>query len=126
MKKCSFLSFLLLFGCFFDPTKYGNVASYDSSFGSSSAFLFKVEEVYLEKNKDSKLDENYPIMTVAEVKLLKSLMKRQKYCLNKYNKPNFVITSRQEKIYDTTFAGLIEQSYNAKAVSPRIYFGKCS
>jgi hypothetical protein len=39
--------------------------------------------------------------------------------------PLFTITSRQEKIYDMTFAHLIEESYNARPVAPRMYFGQC-
>ena len=64
-------------------------------------------------------------MTQAEAKLLTSLLKEQKYCLSDSGSPSFIITSRQEKIYDMTFAHLIEQNYNARPIAPRMYFGQC-
>jgi hypothetical protein len=56
---------------------------------------------------------------------LTNLLKEQKYCLNDSGYPSFIITSRQEKIYDMTFAHLIEQNYNARPIAPRMYFGQC-
>ncbi len=64
-------------------------------------------------------------MNVAELELLMKLMRNQKYCINSEGDLSFKINSKQEKIYDVTFSSLIEQSYNAKPVSPTTYFGEC-
>ena len=62
---------------------------------------------------------------VAELKLLMSFLRDEKYCINKNGELSFKINSNQEKIYDVTFSSLIEQNYNAKPVSPVTYFGEC-
>ncbi len=64
-------------------------------------------------------------MTEAESDLLRSLLKQQRYCINKDGEISFIITSKQEKIYDMTFAHLIEQSYNARPLTPVMYYGVC-
>jgi hypothetical protein len=90
-----------------------------------SSFVFLVSETFTKVNSDSPQDKNFPKMTEAETKLLKNLLKQKKYCLNNSRTPDFIITSRQEKIYDMTFAHLIEQNYNARSIAPRMYFGQC-
>lgn len=92
---------------------------------SKKSFTFFVEDDFIEKNIDSKIDKKNPKLTKAEAKLLYKILKQQKYCVNSDNDIFFKINSRQEKIYDVTFAHLIEQNYRAKPVSPRMYFGEC-
>jgi hypothetical protein len=65
-------------------------------------------------------------MTEAESELLVKLLKQSKYCFNSDEKIFFKITSKQEKIYDMTFAHLIEQNYNARPVTPLMYYGECT
>ena len=114
---------LAVSACISDPSLYGKVKQYSTT--DKKSFVFSIDESFIRKHEKSNKDENYPLMTEAEVKLLKSLLMQNDYCLNDESKPSFKINSRQEKIYDVTFAHLIEQSYNAKPVSPRMYFGQC-
>ncbi len=90
-----------------------------------SSFVFLVNDSFIKENSSSSSDKNHPKMTVAESDLLFSLLKQKKSCLNKSGTPSFRIISRQEKVYDMTFAHLIENSYNAKPLTPRMYFGRC-
>jgi len=117
---------LLFFGaasCAKDPQTYGKISHYNTN--NKNSFIFSVDEEYLRKNQNSKKDKNYPKMTEAEVDLLQRLFAAENYCMNDDKKVAFTITSRQEKIYDITFSHLIEQNYNAKPISPRMYFGEC-
>ncbi len=107
-----------------DADKYGKVSLYKST-SKSPTFLFKVEESYVAKTIDSAKDEEHPLLSEAQVKLLNQILINQKLCLDEYNYPKFTITSKQQRIYDVTFANLIEQSYNAKPVTPLTFFGKC-
>ena len=108
--------------CISDPSLYGKVRRYSAT--DKKSFVFSIDEEYLRDHAKSSKDEKYPLMTEAEVRLLHGLLMQNNYCLNE-GKPAFKINSRQEKIYDVTFAHLIEQSYNAKPVAPRMYFGEC-
>jgi len=117
-----FIVTLAITACVTNPSRYGKIRQYNSA--DKKAFVFSVDEEFERKNSSSKKDKNFSLMSEAEAKLLKTLMQESKYCDNDSN-GSFKITSRQEKIYDMTFAHLIEQSYNARAVSPRMYFGEC-
>ncbi len=112
----------LVSACIYDPSLYGKVRQYSAS--DKKSFVFSIDEEYLRDHAKASKDENYPLMNEAEVRLLSGLLMQNSYCL-KEGKPAFKINSRQEKIYDVTFAHLIEQSYNAKPVAPRMYFGEC-
>ena len=90
-----------------------------------NSFVFSISGEFVQLNSDSPKDKEYPKMTVAEAKLLEALLKEKEYCLNDDGDPAFLITSRQEKVFDMTFAHLIEQNYNARPVAPRMYFGQC-
>ena len=114
---------LAVSACISNPSLYGKVKQYSTS--DKKSFVFSIDEEFLRKHQNSSKDENYPLMTESEVKLLQALLMQNNYCLNSEGKPSFVINSRQEKIYDVTFAHLIEQSYNARPVAPRMYFGAC-
>lgn len=125
MKKLKLLNIILLAlslpmlnSCAQDPSIHGKITHYN---GAKNSFSFSVDEQYLERHQNSKKSKEYPQMTEAEVKLLTRLMDKQDYCTS----GNFVITSRQEKIYDVTFSHLIEQNYKAKPVTPRTYYGEC-
>lgn len=118
------LPFLLFAAsCFQDLSRYGKVSFHNGVVGES--FVFLVDEEFLKLNPKSSQDDLNPKITKAESKLLFRLLKKKQRCFDKYRKPVFYITSRQEKVYDMTFAHLIEQNYNAKPVAPRMYFGKC-
>lgn len=116
--------FLLVISCAFDQSQHGRVTFHNKP--NQDSFVFSVTDEFVRKNSTSPANKKNPKMTEAEAKLLSTLLKQKSYCLNKYGTPLFHITSRQEKIYDMTFAHLIEQNYNAKAVAPRMYFGRCS
>lgn len=122
---CYILQFFL-FSCATNNEDYSNLAKV--SFGNtvdSNSFTFLVSDEYLLQNTKSPADKKYPKMTVAEVKLLEKILKNIKRCIDKNGHPSFIITSKQEKIYDTTFSNLIEQNYHAKPAVPAMYFGKC-
>jgi hypothetical protein len=120
------LLLFLLVSCSFekkkDFTRYGKLAPYSSS--NKDSFIFTVSDEFLNQNKNSSLDKNHNKMTEAEVDLLVLFLEDKKYCLTN-NKLSFVIKSRQEKVYDMTFAHLIEKNYNARPVVPRTYYGEC-
>lgn len=115
---------MFVISCAVDPSKYGRVTFHGSS--NKNAFIFFVSEEYLRANQASKQDKAYPKMTEAESELLVRLLKQSKNCINNDKKIFFKITSKQEKIYDMTFAHLIEQNYNARPVAPLMYYGECS
>ena len=119
----SILLLIILQSCSQDLSRYGKVKEYRSANGV--AFLFKVEENFTKSHNSANRDEDQPIMNRDEVSLLNKLLVKSKLCLDQYNYPNYKITSKQEKIYDITFANLIEQSYNAKSVTPLTYYGQC-
>ena len=115
--------FLLIISCAPDLSRYGRVTLHNSP--SKDSFVFSVSDEFTKSNANSPKNKQNPKMTEAEAALLTSLLKQKKYCTGSYGSPLFSITSRQEKIYDMTFAHLIEQNYNAKAIAPRMYFGRC-
>lgn len=115
--------FMLVFSCDADLSRYGRVTLHHST--NKNSFIFSVQDEFLKENSKSKIDKNHPKMTRSEVKLLKVLLHQQSYCLNGFGVPSFNITSRQEKVFDMTYAHLIERNYNTKSVAPRMYFGQC-
>lgn len=119
--------FLLIFLVSCEVVPLNNDSAKLSLFNSASkkAFSFVVSEEFVRKNSHSESSALYPKMNVAELKLLMKFLQHNKYCINKNGELSFKINSRQEKIYDVTFSSLIEQSYNAKPVSPTTYFGEC-
>ncbi len=116
--------FLFVASCAGNPLQYGRV-TFHSNAGKDS-FTFLVSEDFIKLNSTSPKDKKNPKMTKAEADLLVSLLKQKNHCSDKRGVPLFNITSRQEKIYDMTFAHLIEQNYNSKPVAPRMYFGRCA
>lgn len=117
---------LLTFSCAkIDAEKYGKVTLYKTS-SKFPTFLFKIKEGYIAKNINSKKDGEHPLLNKAQVKLLNQVLINEGLCLDQYNYPKFKITSKQQKIYDVTFANLIEQSYNARPVTPLTFYGRCS
>ncbi len=115
--------FLALFSCSTNISQYGRVVK--SGLTNTNSFIFSVTEEYLEDHKKSVIDKNNPKMTKAESWLLLKLLQDKKYCLNEKGETSFRIKSKQEKIYDMTFAHLIEENYNARPVTPRMYYGEC-
>jgi len=98
----------------------GKVLFYNSL--DKKSFSFTVSDSLPTNNK---MDNKHPLMTKSQATLLKHLLKKNNYCINSKNKLKFEVTSKQQKIYDVTFSGLIEQQYNAKSLTPVTYFGKC-
>lgn len=115
--------FILLCSCDEKFKKYGHLSFYQ--YGDNRAFVFSVSDEFLIKNKNSTLSKDKSKITEAELGLLKDLLKVGKNCLNENGEPHFLIRSRQEKIFDITFAHLIEKNYKAKALTPLMYFGLC-
>lgn len=129
MKKLYNIFYFLLILCFsscssVDIEEYGKVEIYNSSVNSKS-FIFSVTESYSRKYKKSKPDRNHPKLTSAEANLLDKLLHRKNLCINDYHNAVFEITSKQEKIYDITFAELIQENYNARPIVPKRYYGRC-
>ena len=115
--------FILLTSCQTDWSRYGKVSKNSSA--SNDYFIFSVSEEYINANKNSVADEENPKLTKAESKLLYNLLKQKEYCLSEDGEISFRITSKQEKVYDMTFAHLIEEHYNARPLTPVIYYGRC-
>ncbi len=115
--------FVSLLSCASDSTKYGKVTLHSTS--NKDSFIFSVSDEFAANSLDSKVDKNNSNITLAESKLLQAILKQKKYCLDQFGAASFKITSRQEKIYDMTFAHLIEQNYKARSVTPRMYYGEC-
>ena len=116
--------FFLFLACCYgsnDLAKEGRVSLYNSQ--GKSFFVF-----YIHSNQASSSynNEDPSKTSKAENKLLASLLKQKGYCLNKKGDPWFTITSYQEKIYDMTYAHLIEQNYKIRPSVPRVYFGQCN
>lgn len=105
-----------------DLSQYGKVTMHGPN---TNKFTFFVSEEYLRSNQNSAPDKANPKLTEAEAKLLIELLEERNYCRNNQDKTIFRITSKQEKIYDMTFAHLIEQNYNARPVTPLMYYGEC-
>ncbi len=105
---------------------YSNAGKLSFYSSNKKSFTFTVSEEFIKKNALSNSSKPFPKMTEAEMALLTYLLKDNNYCINKSGKLSFLITSKQEKIYDMTFSSLIEQNYNAKPVTPTTYFGVCN
>lgn len=114
---------ILLASCGANKSRHGRVEYYNS--GDRGSFVFNVSDDFVAANKNSPQDRDNPKITKAESDLLASLMKEKGICINRDGDPSFRITSRQEKIYDATFAHLIEENYRARPLVPRVYSGKC-
>ena len=107
---------LFLGSCSKDISKYANLKLYDE--GNSFAFIVSDE-------LSKKVKNSTPKMTKKETKLLEILLERKGFCMKNSSKPTYAITTKQEKIYDITYAKMIEENYNAKSITPVTYFGKC-
>lgn len=118
-----YIAVFLISSCSKDIAEYGKVTPYGAN--DNKSFVFSVTKEYAAKNKGSRKDIDHPKMSLAEADLLRGLMRRNKMCLNDYTNPDFIITSKQERIYDVTFASLIRENYNAKPVTPLRYYGRC-
>ena len=114
---------LILFSCASGSLHQGRVDLYGA--GDLNSFVFTVSDEFILSHKDSIPDKKNPKITQAEAVLLVTLLKEKKFCLDSDGDLLFEITSRQEKIFDATFAHLIEESYKARAIAPKMYFGKC-
>lgn len=93
--------------------------------GAKDSFVYVVNEDFLEKNKKSPASKSHPKLTESELWLLKKILKKNSYCLDKNNKPSFEIDSKQEKVYDVTYSNLISSNLKVKPIIPTSYYGKC-
>jgi hypothetical protein len=91
-----------------------------------NAFSFTVDDEFIRQYQGSEQDKKHSLLTKMEAKLLIKLLVEGKYCLDSRGNPQFQITSKQERIFDSTYAHMIETSYNAKPITPRTYFGVCT
>ncbi len=115
--------FILLVSCEGDLSRYGKVER--SAAKSGDYFIFLVSEEYNKSYPNSGPDIQNPKITKAENKLLIKLLQRKGYCISESGDVKFKITSKQEKVFDMTFAHLIEEHYNARPITPVIYYGRC-
>lgn len=122
-KKAAFFLLLILSSCASGSLHQGRVELYGA--GDRNSFVFTVSDEFILSHKDSLPDKKNPKITQAEAALLITLLKEKKFCLDEDSSPLFEITSRQEKIFDATFAHLIEENYKARPLAPKMYFGKC-
>lgn len=115
---------VLLFSCSNgDYLKYGKVTFHATS--SNDFFVFTVDDNFYKKYKNSPNNKIHPRLSDEEYKMLKTILKSKKYCIENSINPQFEIISRQEKIFDATFSKLIAENYNAKPLTPVSYYGKC-
>lgn len=117
------LPFFIATSCILDPTSHGRVVKRNSI--DKNLFIFSVKQEYVTKHKDSPQDKKNPKITKAESRLLVKLLDLANYCINEEGDVVFRITSKQEKIYDMTYASLIEESYHARPLTPLMYYGQC-
>ncbi|MBM5782331.1 MAG: hypothetical protein FJ368_02800 [Pelagibacterales bacterium] len=115
--------FVFLVSCEGDLSRYGKVER--SAAKSGDYFIFSVSEEYNKSYPNSEPDVQNPKITKAENKLLTKLLQKKGYCISEDGDAKFKITSKQEKVFDMTFAHLIEQHYNARPITPVIYYGRC-
>jgi len=106
-----------------DYLKYGKVSFQATA--QNNFFTYTVDDSFYKKYKNSANNKNHPRLSDEEFKMLNVLLKEKKYCIKNSFNPSFEILSRQEKIYDATFAKLIAENYNSKSVSPVSYYGRC-
>ncbi len=113
----------LLSSCIANKKDLAELSTFTSV--NKKTFSFAVSDKFILDNSNSDFSKLHPKMKNSELKLLISFLKKNNYCINNKGKLLFKINSKQEKIYDVTFSGLIEQNYNPRPVSPVIYFGEC-
>ena len=111
----------LLFCCSVE----NNYSSYVKveNIGNKKFFTFFVDDEFIAKNYKSPPYKKFPKISIAEYELLLKLIKNDNKC--GFEKLDIVIHSRQDKVYDTTFAHLVSQNYRARPISPVIYNGEC-
>lgn len=111
----------LLFCCSVEK----NYSSYIrvENIGNKKFFTFFVDDEFIAKNYKSPPYKKFPKISIAEYELLLKLIKNDNKC--GFEKLDIVIHSRQEKVYDTTFAHLVSQNYRARPISPVVYNGEC-
>ncbi len=116
--------FIFLASCAaINPSHYGKVTLHNT--GDLNSFTFTVSDEFSIKNNGSPLDKQNTRLSEAEAELLYNLLKKKNYCIAANGKPIFIVTSRQEKVFDMTFSHLIEQNYKSRPIVPRTYFGHC-
>lgn len=93
--------------------------------GDNKTFTFLVSEKFSNSHKNSESNSENPILSNAEAKLLAFLLKKNNLCSSNSLSPKFRITSKQEKVYDITYASLIEENYNTKSITPLTFYGRC-
>jgi hypothetical protein len=119
------ISFLSISSCHKNlqyPSSSGKLLSYDSL--NDKSFSFEVSNEFVKNNK-SKIDPEHPVITKAESSFLKTLLRKNNYCINNKGELSFEVTSRQAEIYDITFSDNSKKKYNPKSLTPVTYFGKC-
>jgi hypothetical protein len=112
---------LFMFSCALDLEKYGKL-EYKNTAGKKS-FIFVVEESFYEKYPKTEIEQRKGLSN-KEKDLLELLLKKNSYCTG-ISGVSYQITSKQERVYDMTFARLIEQNYNIKPIVPLKYYGRC-
>jgi len=106
-----------------DYYKHGKLTFHATS--TKEFFIFNVDDSFYKKYKNSANNSQHPRLSDEEYKMLIALLKKHEYCNKNSFQPKFEIISRQEKIYDATFASLIAKTINSKSLTPVSYYGSC-
>lgn len=106
-----------------DYFKHGKLTFHATS--TKEYFIFNVDDSFYKKYKNSANNSQHPRLSDEEYKMLIALLKKHEYCNKNSFQPKFEIISRQEKIYDATFASLIAKTINSKSLTPVSYYGSC-
>lgn len=115
--------FLLLSSCVSTSVRDARV-QFDES--DKTSFVFFIEHRNRAGHLNVERSELHPQLTKEEARVLDKILRKQGSCsLNNDKIPSFQVISRQEEVYDVTYAGLIEQNYNPRPVAPIMYFGRC-
>lgn len=119
------ISLVSLFSCSTNqeyPASWVRLSSNDSI--SYKSFSFEVSSEFVKNNK-SKIDPKNPLMSKAESRLLKNLLRKNNYCINNKDELSFQVISRQGEIHDVTLDEKFKKQYHARSLAPVTYFVKC-
>ena len=100
---------------------YGNLRTQKTN-NDVRLFLFFIDDEFVKADK-SKPSKKYSELTKNQALLLKKHLQKRRYCLDKKDRPKFVITERQNPVYQE-----IQDNNNQIKlinIAPLGFFGKC-
>ncbi|MFC1659052.1 hypothetical protein ACFL0U_00600 [Pseudomonadota bacterium] len=86
------------------------------------SFSFFVRDEFIEFDKSRK-SRKHPEMTENEVLLLREHLKRRRYCFNEERKLNFIITKKQNPVYQEVCTE--DTDVKLVNITPIGFFGEC-